>query len=204
MKRIVALALALLLALAGAALAEEAQGDWYMETAGALAIGVGALAGDEAYLGAMSGNAFESLEALRQADFASVQGAWKIAISEEALGQMDGWDWNGMTKTGRETLLSRLPVALLTQWNAYAGAEAIAASSLLAYGQTYAMPADFAQCAIVLQLDGAQVGVAFMQTGEDTVTATAYPLFKVGEATLEEMLENLAEDQIPLTWEKLF
>ena len=123
----------------------------------------------------MTSNPFDILAPLQEADFASVTGAWRIRIGEGMISLMGTLD--GMSQTGRESLNSKMPSAILNQWNAYVSAEAVAASTMLAYTRTYSMPEDFEQCALILRFDGAQVGVAFMQTGEDTITATAYPLF---------------------------
>lgn len=203
MKRMFAVALALMLFCTGAALAQE--GDWYLETASELAQCVGELAGDEAYMQMTTSNPFDILAPLQEADFTSVTGAWRLAVDESAFSQVDGLDWDGMTAIGRDALLSKLPSVLLTQWNAYVSTEAVAASAMLAYTRTYSMPEDFEQCALVLQLDGAQVGVAFMQTGEDTITAAAYPLFLAEDSTLEESIEAISQGDVPLmAVEKLF
>lgn len=207
MKRMFAVALALSLFCTGLAFAQEEgqEGNWYLETASELAQCVGELAGDEAYMQMMTSNPFDILAPLQEADFTNVTGAWRLAVEESALSQLEGMDWDGMTEMGRDALLSKLPSALLTQWNAYVSTEAVAASAMLAYTRTYTMPEDFAQCALILQFDGAQVGVAFMQTGEDTITATAYPLFLAEDSALEESIEAISQGDVPLmAVEKLF
>ena len=207
MKRMFAAAVALALFCTGLAFAQEEtqEGDWYLETASELARCVGELAGDEAYMQMMTSNPFDILAPLQEADFTSVAGAWRLAVDESAFSQADGLDWDGMTAIGRDALLSKLPSVLLTQWNAYVSTEAVAASAMLAYTRTYSMPEDFEQCALILRFDGAQVGVAFMQTGEDTITATAYPLFLAEDSSLEESIEAISQGDVPLmAVEKLF
>ena len=205
MKRMFAAAVALVLFCTGLAFAQEEtqEDDWYLETASELARCVGELAGDEAYMQMMTSNPFDILAPLQEADFASVTGAWRIRIGEGMISLMGTLD--GMSQTGRESLNSKMPSAILNQWNAYVSAEAVAASAMLAYMRTYSMPEDFEQCALLLRFDGAQVGVAFMQTGEDTITATAYPLFLAEDSTLEESIEAIAQGDVPLmAVEKLF
>ena len=207
MKRMFAAAVALVLFCTGLAFAQEEtqEDDWYLETASELARCVGELAGDEAYMQMMTSNPFDILAPLQEADFTSVAGAWRLAVDESAFSQADGLDWDGMTAIGRDALLSKLPSVLLTQWNAYVSTEAVAASTMLAYMRTYSMPEDFEQCALILRFDGAQVGVAFMQTGEDTITATAYPLFLAEDSSLEESIEAISQGDVPLmAVEKLF
>lgn len=205
MKRMFAVALALSLFCTGLAFAQEEmqEGDWYLETAGELARCVGELAGDEAYMQMMTSNPFDILAPLQEADFTSVLGAWRMKIGEGMISLMGSL--NGMSQTGRESLNSKMPSVILNQWNAYVSVEAVAASTMLAYTRTYSMPEDFEQCALILQFDGAQVGVAFMQTGEDTITATAYPLFLAEDSTLEESIEAISQGDAPLmAVEKLF
>ena len=44
-----------------------------------------------------------------------------------------------------------------------------------------------------------------MQTGEDTITATAYPLFLAEDSSLEESIEAISQGDVPLmAVEKLF
>ena len=205
MKRMFAAAVALALFCTGLAFAQEEtqEDDWYLETASELARCVGELAGDEAYMQMMTSNPFDILAPLQEADFASVTGAWRIRIGEGMISLMGTLD--GMSQTGRESLNSKMPSAILNQWNAYVSAEAVAASAMLAYMHTYSMPEDFEQCALILRFDGAQVGVAFMQTGEDTITATAYPLFLAEDSSLEESIEAISQGDVPLmAVEKLF
>ena len=205
MKRMFAAAVALALFCTGLAFAQEEtqEDDWYLETASELARCVGELAGDEAYMQMMTSNPFDILAPLQEADFASVTGAWRIRIGEGMISLMGSL--NGMSQTGRESLNSKMPSVILNQWNAYVSVEAVAASTMLAYTRTYSMPEDFEQCALILQFDGAQVGVAFMQTGEDTITATAYPLFLAEDSSLEESIEAISQGDVPLmAVEKLF
>ena len=205
MKRMFAAAVALALFCTGLAFAQEEtqEDDWYLETASELARCVGELAGDEAYMQMMTSNPFDILAPLQEADFASVTGAWRIRIGEGMISLMGTLD--GMSQTGRESLNSKMPAAILNQWNAYGSADAVAASAMLAYMRTYSMPEDFEQCALILRFDGAQVGVAFMQTGEDTITATAYPLFLAEDSSLEESIEAISQGDVPLmAVEKLF
>ena len=205
MKRMFAAAVALALFCTGLAFAQEEtqEDDWYLETASELARCVGELAGDEAYMQMMTSNPFDILAPLQEADFASVTGAWRIRIGEGMISLMG--TLNGMSQTGRESLNSKMPSVILNQWNAYVSVEAVAASTMLAYTRTYSMPEDFEQCALILQFDGAQVGVAFMQTGEDTITATAYPLFLAEDSSLEESIEAISQGDVPLmAVEKLF
>ena len=145
MKRMFAAAVALVLFCTGLAFAQEEtqEDDWYLETASELARCVGELAGDEAYMQMMTSNPFDILAPLQEADFASVTGAWRIRIGEGMISLMGTLD--GMSQTGRESLNSKMPSAILNQWNAYVSAEAVAASTMLAYTRTYSMPEDFEQ-----------------------------------------------------------
>ena len=133
MKRMFAAAVALALFCTGLAFAQEEtqEDDWYLETASELARCVGELAGDEAYMQMMTSNPFDILAPLQEADFASVIGAWRIRIGEGMISLMGTLD--GMSQTGRESLNSKMPSAILNQWNAYVSAEAVAASTMRAH-----------------------------------------------------------------------
>lgn len=191
MKKLIALALAALL-LAGAALAEE--DDWYLDTAKALAARVGELAGDDAFLELNAAAEIEGLDALRGVDFQTPAAGWRIewtAIGDLMLSLYSAVELDGLSDAGRERVEQIMGQSLLSSANAQQGAEWLAIASVLTYGKTFAMPEGFEPCVYLLQFDGAAVGVAFVQTGEETITASAMPVAMGEAASAEEWISAM-------------
>ena len=188
MKKLLALLMAALM-LTGAAFAEE--DDWYLDTAEELAACVGELAGDEAYLNAM-GYPVELVGMAHDyvyVDFTVLLAAWRIEWSEtdDLLQALFAVETGELSDAGRDYLVQNTARWPLLRTNSEEGtAEWFATSQMLTYSRTYIMPEDFQTCTYLLLFNGKMnaemIGVAFSQTGEETITATALPVLPtVGE-----------------------
>ena len=195
MKKLLALLMAALM-LTGAAFAEE--DDWYLDTAEDLAACVGELAGDEAYQQLMSGLEFEELDALKGVDYTAPVAAWRIewsAAGDLLLALYSTVEAGDLSDAGRDRFDQLVAQSLLQQANSAEGASWIALSTMLTYSRTYLMPEDFEACTYLLEFDGGLVGVAFSQTGDETITATAQPV-SLGDRSVEEWLQSLMPLQL--------
>lgn len=200
MKRWLAALLALMLLAMGTAVADE---DGYLSDARTLAEKVGELARDEAYQDNMTGADFDCIEALKEADFSALKNAWRCDIPAESLMRMLTEAGGTLSEAGMERLMALLPSTILTMYNSRQGTESVAASSILTYACTYRMSEGFEPCLYVLELEGALVGVMFTATGEDTITATAMPIFPGEGQGAEQVIDDLSAEEFPLTFEKI-
>lgn len=176
MKKLLALLMAALM-LTGAAFAEE--DDWYLDTAEELAACVGELAGDEAYQQLVSGLEFEELDALKGVDYTAPQAAWRIewsAAGDLLFALYSAVETGDLSDAGRDCIDQAMARSLFLGANSTESANWVAVSGMLTYSRTYVMPEDFQTCFYLLEFDGALVGVAFSQTGDETITATAQPV----------------------------
>ena len=195
MKKLLALLMAALM-LTGAALAEE--DDWYLNTAEELAACVGELVGDEAYQQLMSGLEFEELDALKGVDYTAPVAAWRIewsAAGDLLLALYSTVEAGDLSDAGRDRFDQLVAQSLLQQANSAEGANWLAVSTMLTYSRTYLMPEDFEACTYLLEFDGGLVGVAFSQTGDETITVTAQ-LVSLGDQSVEEWLQSLMPLQL--------
>lgn len=201
MKKVLAGMLALMLLLGGVALAEE---DGYLNNAMTLAGKVGELARDDVYQDSMSGMSFDCIEALKEADFTELKSAWRCEFpSENVLRTFIATDESAdISEAGMERLLTSLPLAVLTMYNGRQSQEAIASASILTYTRTYRMTEGFEPSIYLLELEGAMVGVAFSATGEDTITASAMPVF-IGEGQNVEQVKGELSMEGLLTFEEI-
>lgn len=193
MKRMVALLLAALLSLSACALAEEETENWYLATARELTARVGELARDEAYQRMLSSTEFEAIDGLQAADFTAVRSAWRFTLyPTDFLLAFLGFSTDGkLSEAGREAMNAFMPQSVVSQKNAQLGATTLAAATILSFSCSYPMPEDFEPCVIALEVDGAAAGVTFAQTGAETITATACPLFHGAEESDAQAAENL-------------
>lgn len=193
MKRIFAMLLVLVLVLCAGAQAAEVS-DWYLETAKEMALCVGELARDKAYQKTKSDEDFEIIAPLREADFADVRSAWRFETYPADFWMMlmgASMKEGKLSAAGQRVCEAEIPQMLVIQHNSALGATALAATTILTYERSYIMPEDFSPCVIALELNGAAVAVAFAQTGEDTITATACPLFHGEDETDAETVAGL-------------
>ena len=185
MKRFLALLASLALLLALPALAEE---DWYLETARELAAQLGELAQDETYLElfGMPQDVSAAIEPFCAADYSSSVLDFRINLPIDAFFKLyDSFsDSAGLSGAGLERMRAFIPSMLITGYNNAQGVEHVAAASVLNFSRGYPMPEGFSPCIYVLQFDSATVAVAFAQSGDATISATAYPLFTGEDASL--------------------
>lgn len=180
-------------------------GNWYADTSLELARCLGELVRDEAYLKlyTSSEEVRAAMEPLKSADFGRVRNQYLVDLSgdlllklNEVFGDGEELDAGGLSDCGMERLRATLPASIAGAMNASQGATCIAAASILSFSRSYPMPEAFSPCLILLEADGAAVCVAFAQTGEGVVTATANPLFppegKSAAKYLSELTENLS------------
>lgn len=175
--RLICLIAALLMALL---LPAAALADWTGDMADALCARMISLAGEEAYVGLFT----ESPEVLAQVErMAANEGLEARQVRRFVLRSESSYEdyveWEGLElpelsaeAAGElEKRLTAMPPSLL---NGQAGADWLAAASLLAVSETCLMPEGFTPCVVLLDFDtDADVMVVFTQTGEETVTAQA-------------------------------
>lgn len=185
------------------ALAEE---NWEMTVAGEMMDRLNELVRDEVYQTSMTLTSLDCVTTINQADFTAVKRAYRATFSTRRIRdlverQMRNQD--GLTEAAWEKVTTSLPQVMLTMYNGRQSAEAVAASSVLTVSRTYRMPEGFKNGLLILELDGAVAGVAFMQTGEDTVTVAAQPLFCEEGETIEDVLRQMNGEERILDFQKI-
>lgn len=191
MKKFLSILLAILL-LACPALAEEE--NWYLETAKELALSMGELAKDEAYLASMTSASFDCLEPLKAADYENIVSAWIYAVPpvDGVLALLGAAEGAKMSRTAMDYLNTRFAATIPTLYNTSFGSqEGLAAATMLSYSRSFSIPESFDPCIITLELDKGAIAVSFSQTGDDTITATACPLFGPADASPADMVQDL-------------
>ena len=190
-KRLAA-ALLLCLILPAAALA-----DWADERADALCERMTALAAEEAYVSLFTGSAEVLSQVERMAVNAGqeVQQRRRFVLRDEAS-YADYVEWEGLelpalSETAAAELEKRLAAMPPSLLNGQAGAEWLAAASLLTVSETFLMPEDFVPCIVLLDY-----GTEFTQTGEETVTAqAAFVSAQIVESGMDAVLLLYTEDE---------
>lgn len=186
--RLIALLTLLCLCLFPAAHAEA--DDWYEEISRDLALQVGELAKDEAFLRANSSHlALEAVIApLREVDFSAEAEFSRFEIDVEAIIEAAG----GMTEAGKARMRAAIPSALLSSTVVATGpTEKLAAASILIFSRSYPEPEGFSPCVCALEFDGATIYVSFARSGEGIVAAQAMPGFSSNASALIETLEEI-------------
>ena len=200
MKKFFAFMLALLLALCPvAALA----GNWYAEKSLILAERMHTLASDEAYVTTFTteDNLIAHIGALAGSDFSapvearmlSLPDAGSAAALMSMLSMASGGEMAQLSETASAEIIRRLPGTFVSAINGQFGVTMVAASSILSTSETYIMPEDFRPGVLFLQYPGEySVAVAFSQSGEETVSASAMPIYS------EVIQELAASDDLSL------
>lgn len=175
--------MALLLAamlLIGSAMAEESENDWYLDISMQLARDVGELAGDEAYIALVLPSLLEDegTSALGQADYTTLESAYRLTLPDmvelaKVAGLPEGVQ---LSEMGLWILETMTPDSILFSYVADKEIDSISRMSVLSVTRTYTMPEGFEPCVYILEFDHVLIGVAFSQTGEDTVSVAAKPL----------------------------
>lgn len=204
MKKVFALLLALILiSLAPLSLAE----DWYLATADALADRLSILVTNETYLAffidVKQDGVSEELEMMAETSGKDIRNVIRLRYAPEKVDQYvknyfmsDRVD--EYTAMVQSEVLKRMNPSLSGMLNGIIGGTLwTSLSSILSASETFAMPEGFESCVLGLDfgLDTA-VLVAFTQTGEDTVTATASYI------RTESLDSELTAPYLNLLWEK--
>lgn len=178
LKRVALLLAAMLLI--GSAMAEESENDWYLDISMQLARDVGELAGDEAYIALVLPSLLgdEETSALNQADYTTLESAYRLTLPDVAeLAELAGLpEGVQLSEMGLWMLETMIPDSILFSYVADKEIDSISRMSALSVTRTHTMPDGFEPCVYILEFDHALIGVAFSQTGEDTVSVVAKPL----------------------------
>ena len=178
LKRVALLLAALLLI--GSAMAEESGSDWYLDISMQLARDVGELAGDEAYIALVLPSLLgdEETSALNQADYTTLESAYRLTLPDMVeLAKVAGLpEDEHLSEMGLWILETMTPDSILFNYVADKEIDSISRMSALSVTRTYTMPEGFEPCVYILEFDHVLIGVAFSQTGEDTVSVAAKPL----------------------------
>lgn len=190
MKKLLAIVLAILISLSIPAFAEEE--NWYLNTAKELAIMVGEFSRDEGYQEMMGGH-FDVIDTIKTADFENILSAWRYGspATDSMVSLLSIASNTPMCEAAQKYLADRFLGTIVSMHNSRYGAENLAAATVISYSCTYVMPDDFAPCIIALELDHAAIAVSFIQTGDDTITATACPLFGSADESFSETVQSL-------------
>ena len=204
MKKILSLILAVLMLCSASLAAAE---DWYLSTAETLTDRLGILVSNQTYLAffmdVKQDGVEEELDMMAQTSGKEVQNVVRLRYAPEKVDQYvqnyfmtDRVD--EYTTLVQTEVLKRMNPSLVGMLNGVIGGTLwTTLSSILCASETYAMPADFHDCALGLDfgLDTA-VLVTFTQTGENTVTASASYI------RTESLYSELTEPYLNLLWEK--
>lgn len=180
-----------------------ARADWAGDTAEALSARMTALAVDEAYVSLFTGSeevlaqvermaANEGLEAGQVRRF-----TLRSESSSADYAEWEGLELPALSAVAGEELERRLAAMPPSLLNGQAGADWLAAASLLTVSETYLMPEDFVPCIVLMDFGtDADVMVVFTRTGEETVTAqAAFVSAAVVDAGMEAVLLLYTEDE---------
>ena len=155
--------------------AEFIQDDLREETARELAEKMIALAGNEDYLAACGLE--DELQFLPDlANAGSLKNEWHYVAASTMLTR------KGLSAIFGDTLSDAAQVS----------ATALRESSFVSTTKTIRIPEDFKNSMIILEYDSALIAVSFAQTGADTATATAAPIFTDGSTDAETAANNVA------------
>lgn len=173
--------------------AEFIQDDLRAETARELAEKMIALAGNEDYIAACS------LEDEPQflpdlANAGSLKNEWhyvaaSTALTRKALSAIFGDTLSdaALDKMVRSSASTGVSLAA-----GQVSATALSESAFVTLIKTIRIPEDFKNSMIILEYDSALIAVSFAQTGADTATATAAPIFTDGSTNAETVANNVA------------
>ena len=213
MKRLLCILLVLLLTLSPlAALAEN----WYAEKGVILAERMHTLASDEAYVNTFTTDAdvLEHVRALAEADLSAPVEARLLGLpdTESAAALMELLSMAGvdemlhLSETGKAEILKRLPASFISSINGRYGVTMVVASSILSTSETYIMPESFQPGVLFLQYPGEySVAVAFSRSGEETISASAMPIYTefITDLTAGENLSLLEQIGLNLLFKKI-
>ena len=173
--------------------AEFIQDDLREETARELAEKMIALAGNEDYIAAC-GFVDEPQFLPDLANAGSLKNEWHYVAASTALTRKglsaifgDTLSDAALDKMVRSSASTGVSVAA-----GQVSATALRESSFVSTTKTIRIPEDFKNSMIILEYDSALIAVSFAQTGADTATATAAPIFTDGSTDAETAANNVA------------
>lgn len=173
--------------------AEFIQDDLRAETARELAEKMIALAGNEDYIAAC-GLEDEPQFLPDLANAGSLKNEWhyvaaSTALTRKALSAIFGDTLSdaALDKMVRSSASTGVSVAA-----GRVSATALSESAFVTLIKTIRIPEDFKNSMIILEYDSALIAVSFAQTGADTATATAAPIFTDGSTNAETAANNVA------------
>ena len=73
------------------------------------------------------------------------------------------------------------------------GSTALTCRSYLTWSRCYAEPADFRNCYWIVSCGDAVIGISFIETGDNIITATASPMFLEEGETLDTIRDFIRE-----------
>ena len=194
--------LALLIALVLISLPALGEGEWYASIANEITENMIALARDEGYTAMYTSTPNEAVETFAAAKLDEPVAVWRIDLpDDERMKQILEEEAGGsLSDLVYESMRPMISGMLFSVVNNQQGATAMVASTLLSRTQTERMPEDFTEQIWLLGYEDALVGVSFIQTGEDSVSVYASPLFGWTSADAEKLpaaLAPFAETLIP-------
>lgn len=194
--------LALLIALVLISLPALGEGEWYSGIANEITENMIALARDEGYTAMYTSTPNEAVEAFAAAKLDEPVAVWRIDLpDDERMKQILEEEAGGsLSDPVYESMRAMISGMLFSVVNNQQGATAMVASTLLSRTQTERMPENFTEQIWLLGYEDALVGVSFIQTGEDSVSVYASPLFGWTSADAEKLpaaLAPFAETLIP-------
>lgn len=196
MKRyfIVVLVLTMLFSLWGCAREQNKETSFYDRGLEVAELMVQAVNSEE-YLAALSASdaLTEKLDAVATGDYTSPKAVYSITFPETALEEMMAMTTlGGMPEELAKLLNRRLTAAVMSQINAMAGVEALAASSLATIGMTF-VSSELKADAVYLYIYEKGFPVAVTFTGGEDQTVSASGMFMMLEEFPTDSAEEIAE-----------
>lgn len=173
-------------------------GDPLLNIAMELVWGVHELAGDENYHSVMMSDIDRSfLPGIAATDCTDLRSAQRIEIGA-SLGMIVANMYGGsLSPTGNAAVAASIPNMFSSIWNANHGTLALSELVLCSWGRTFLAPENFSNCAMLLDCGGAFYWVAFAETGNGIISASAAPLFMRNDNTVEDIFDS-ANEFIPI------
>ena len=184
-------------------LCDCARADWADDTADALCERMTALAGERAYVSLFTGSeeVLSQVERMAANEGLEVGQVRRFTLRSESsyadYAEWEGLELPALSAVAGEELERRLAAMPPSLLNGQAGADWLAAASLLTVSETYLMPEDFVPCIVLMDFGtDADVMVVFTRTGEETGTAqAAFVSAAVVDAGMEAVLLLYTEDE---------
>lgn len=190
--------LLLVVLLLPSALAESE--NWYLDHALSAVSVLNVLIHDETYHKMMTTQTFDTLETLKQSDYAAPTAAYRYTSFDDKtiksiLSLLGGGE---LSEAALEICAAKFPQTLLALNANQFGAEVIAVGSMMTYVCTERMPEDFEPCFVLLSFGDTAASVTFCRTGTDSITIQAQPFFFDEEKTADEAVKGFTPQDLPV------